>query len=136
MATPTLAGSCSYPPGRRLLQTDSLQGSGYYICRCICAPRAGQPQERCWLSRVPNRLAAARVQLSRKCCRYDSRFALGCEAVQPVLSRGNCCAAQTVRLRSAGNDKKLVGTWKTPAHTLLLSKVILAVSCKQQAFAQ
>ena len=96
MATPTLAGSCSYPPGRRLLQTDSLQGSGYYICRCICAPRAGQPQARGGLSRVSNRPAAARQQLSRKCCRYDSRFALGCEAVQPVLSRGSGCAAQTV----------------------------------------
>ena len=90
-----------------------LQGSGYYICSCICycatcpvtqpAPRAGRPQACCWLSRVTNRLAAARVQQWWKSCRHTADFHLH------LRLRGLLAAAALRRWRSACSDTNLVG---------------------------
>ena len=123
----TLTLSCSYPPGRRRLQTAqrplavgavSLQGSGYYICRCICccAPRASRSLAACptcWAAPGARRaLQSYQHAATRRlppACNGGGR-ATGMTVDLHSHQRLHCLIAVAAqrRWRSAGSDKNLV----------------------------
>ena len=116
----TLTFSCSYTPSLRQLQTVpqpssmgavSLQGSGYYICCCICFCALCSSHSACSTRWVAQGALLAQQSGQWPCCRPRAAVAEGLLAQQQIAFASQSALSSPLLRCADGARLAVISSW-------------------------